>query len=92
MVTDDNHLTLYGFRRFRTAHLLSLRFLENEIHHIDYQLFQAGLRLGSHLRGEDRLGLRHSTFDPYARGPEIINEKLVLKLRQLLRDYGIPHS
>ena len=30
-VTDDNALTLYGFRRFRTTHLLNPRLLETEI-------------------------------------------------------------
>ncbi|KAL8978565.1 MAG: hypothetical protein Q9205_005878 [Flavoplaca limonia] len=36
--TDDNYLTLFGFRRFRTAHLLNLRFLEQDIDKIDHQL------------------------------------------------------
>lgn len=89
IVTDDNYLTLFGFRRFRTAHLLNLRFLEEEIDKIDHQMFQAGLRLDNAPSAIDRLGLEHAKRDLSPRGPEeLINHELVTKLRDLLKQYG----
>ena len=38
-VTSDHHLTLYGFRRYRTTHLLNLRFSEADIDRIDHDLY-----------------------------------------------------
>ena len=38
-VTDDNYFTLFGFRRFRTSHLLNLRLLENEIDGLGHQIY-----------------------------------------------------
>ena len=87
-ITDDNRLTLFGFRRFRTSHLLNLRYLEDEIHHVDREIYQAGLKLGWSLPKEDRLGIRHSKQDIDARTPESIDRDLVLKLRGLLKSYG----
>ena len=90
MTTDDNALTLYGFRRFRTIHLLNLRFLEAEIDNIDHKIYQAGLALGLPSTSADRLGLKHSKRDEHAPSPEeILNPELVLRLRQLLKEYGI---
>ena len=90
IVTDDNYLTLFGFRRFRTAHLLNLRFLEEEIARIDHQIFQAGLKLGNTPSAIDRLGLEHAKRDLDPQGAEeIISQKLVTKLRDLLKQYGI---
>ena len=89
LVTDDNYLTLFGFRRFRTAHLLNLRFLEEEIDKIDHQIFQAGLRHGNTPNTIDRLGLKHAKRDLDPQGAEeIISQKLVTKLRDLLKQYG----
>lgn len=89
-VTDDNYLTLFGFRRFRTAHLLNLRFLEEEIDRIDHQMFQAGLKLDHSPRTIDRLGLEHAKMDMKPQGvDEIISKELVTKLRELLKQYGI---
>ena len=87
--TDDNYFTLYGFRRFRTAHLLNLRFLEDEIDKTDHKIFQAGMKLG-YLPGiKDNLGLRHGKKDLDAQGADdVINQELVLKLRDLLKQYG----
>ena len=90
IVTDDNYLTLFGFRRFRTAHLLNLRFLEEEIDKIDHQIFQAGLKLGNTPSAIDRLGLEHAKRDLNPQGAEdIISQELVTKLRDLLKQYGI---
>lgn len=87
--TDDNYFTLYGFRRFRTAHLLNLRFLEEEIDKLDHQIFQAGMRLGYTPSATDRLGLRHAKRDVNAQGAEeIVNQDLVLKLRDSVKQYG----
>ena len=88
-VTDDNALTLYGFRRFRTTHLLNLRLLETELDKIDHQIYQAGLKLDLPLTSADKLGLKHSKRDDHAPCPEeVLKPELVSKLRQLLREYG----
>ncbi len=88
-VTDDNPLTLYGFRRFRTTHLLNLRLLETEIDEIDHKVFQAGLSLGIPSTSEDKLGLKHSKRDEHAPSPEeVLKPELALRLRQLLKEYG----
>ena len=88
-VTDDNALTLYGFRRFRTTHLFNLRLLETEIDKIDHKVFQAGLNLGLASTSEDKLGLKHSKRDEHAPSPEdVLKPELVLRLRQLLKEYG----
>ena len=89
-VTDDNALTLFGFRRFRTSHLLNLRLLETEIDKIDHEIYQAGLGLGLPSTSADKLGLRDSKRDERAPSPEeILRPELVSKLRRLLREYGM---
>ena len=89
---DDNRLTLFGFRRYRTSHLLNLRFLETEIDHVDRAPFQAGLSLG-HVPGAlDRMGPKDATRDENLMAASV-TEALILKLRKLLKDYGrIPIS
>ena len=88
-VTDDNPLTLFGFRRFRTTHLLNLRLLEEEIDKLDHKIFQAGLNLGIEPTKMDKLGLKDSKRDKSAPSPEeALDPTLVSKLRQLLKDYG----
>ena len=87
--TDDNNLTLYGFRRFRTTHLLNLRYLEEEIDLIDHQIYQAGLKLERTPTSVDRLGLRHGRIDASALGHgEVMTRELVLRMRELVRQYG----
>jgi hypothetical protein len=87
--TEDNNLALYGFRRFKTAHLLNLRLLEEEIDQVDHQIYQAGLKLGIDPAPNDRLGLKHCQKDEHALCPEeVLDEGLILKLRELLRQYG----
>ena len=89
-VTDDNALTLYGFRRFRTTHLLNLRLLEIEIDKIDHQIYQAGLRLGLPTTSEDKLGLKHCKVEGTALRPqEVLEPALVSKLRRLMKEYGV---
>lgn len=83
---DDNYLTLYGFRRYRTIHLLNLRFLEAEIDKIDHAIFKAGLSL-DYLPVLDRLGLRNAKKDATPM-TEIVDKTLVLRLRELLKQYG----
>ena len=90
--TDDNHLTLFGFRRFRTAHLINLRFLEAEIDQLDHQIFQAGLNLGIKPGEADRLGLRQARRDPNLKPGSNLSASLASKLRRLLREYGIQVS
>ena len=89
-ITDDNALTLFGFRRFRTTHLLNLRLLEAEIDEIDHKIYQTGLSLGLPSTSADKLGLKHNKRDKHAPSPEeILKPELVSKLRQLLREYGM---
>ncbi|KAL8891147.1 MAG: hypothetical protein Q9192_005781 [Flavoplaca navasiana] len=88
--TADRNLTLYGFRRFKTTHLVNLRFLEEEISDVDHRIYQAGLSLddGTLDHKTDRLGLQCSHRD--ANVPAIqdsITDSLVLRLRNLLKDY-----
>jgi hypothetical protein len=88
--TADNNLTLHGFRRFKTTHLLNLRFLEAEIAEMDYTVYQAGLSLDLSPSSTDRLGLRHSKrkFQKSA-VDDTITPEFVLKLRGLLQQYGV---
>lgn len=87
--TDDSRLTLFGFRRFRTAHLLNLRFLEDEIHKIDHDIYQAGLQLDVPCTPADRLGLKHGKRDKNALKVEaLIKPELISRLRDLLKQYG----
>jgi hypothetical protein len=48
-VTDDNPLTLFRFRRFKTVHLLNLRLLENEMTKFSRKMFIEGVGLGLRL-------------------------------------------
>lgn len=87
--TMDNNLSLHGFRRFKTSHLLNIRFLEEEIAEIDHEIYQAGLSLELEPTPADRLGLKTSKRD--ANVPKIedtINSSLILRLRSVLKDYG----
>lgn len=87
--TEDNNLSLYAFRRFKTTHLLNLRLLEDEISQIDHQIYQTGLSLDLGPTSADRLGLKHCKRDKNALRPEeLIEENTKLKLRDLLRQYG----
>lgn len=91
-ITSDNHLTLFGFRRYRTTHLLNLRFLEAEIHKIDHALYQAGLQMEQPLGCDhtlDRLGLRKAKIDDeQVKAEQLLNENLIIRLRRLIREYG----
>jgi predicted phage gp36 major capsid-like protein len=89
--TADNNLTLHGFRRFKTTHLVNLRLLEQEIADMDHIVYQAGLSLGLNPSSTDRLGLQHSKRD--SKAPDIndtITQDFVLRLRNLLKQYGAP--
>jgi hypothetical protein len=59
----DDNITLCSFRRFKTSHLLNLRFLESEVAELDHKIFQARLNLGGQPSPADRLGLGHSKPD-----------------------------
>lgn len=86
----DSSITLYGFRRFKTSHLLNLRFLEDEIAELDHMVYQAGLTLGIEHAPANRLGLNYCKRDrriPAIR--ETITHELVLRLRDLLKQYGL---
>jgi hypothetical protein len=89
-VTSPDRLVLYGFRRFRTSHLLNLRVLEQQIMEVDQTIFEAGLQFGDVHAGRDRLAL--SCASPSRRpGPPAANEideQLLRRLRILLKEYG----
>lgn len=88
--TADSNLTLHGFRRFKTTHLLNLRYIEAEIAEIDHLLYQLGLGLGIEPSVEDRLGLKHCKRD--AKVPSVdqaVSKKLLRRLRRLIKDYGV---
>ncbi|KAI0188488.1 hypothetical protein EV127DRAFT_497834 [Xylaria flabelliformis] len=88
IATDDNNLTLHGFRRFKTTHLLNLRYLEDEIAELDHIIYQAGLSLGLNHTPTDRLGLSWSKKDQNVPSVEVtMTRELVLKLRNLLQQY-----
>ena len=92
-VTADSNLTLHGFRRFKTTHLLNLRFLEEEIAQIDHVIYQQGLNLGHELSVTDRLGLKNSKRDSNVPAIEdAITPALILKLRALLQQYGMQYK
>jgi hypothetical protein len=87
--TVDSNVSLHGFRRFKTSHLVNLRFMEEEIAEIDHKIYQAGLNLGFQPTPADRLGLETSKRDANVpKIEEIVNPALVLRLRSLLKDYG----
>lgn len=90
IITSDSSLTLFGFQRFRTAHLLNLRLLESEIRTLNHKLYQAGLNLNEHAIGEERLGVKYEERGVETESPtKVITEDLVLKLRDLLKQYGM---
>ena len=87
--TADNNLTLHGFRRFKTTHLLNLRFLENEIADMDHTIYQAGQSLHLNPSPTDRLGLKHGKRDAGITNiSDVITQEFVLRLRDLMKQYG----
>lgn len=89
VATADSNLTLHGFRRFKTAHLLNLRFLEDEIAQLDHAIYQTALSMEIEPLGSDRLGLQNCRRDSNVPPPEnTINRDIVIKLRDLLQSYG----
>ncbi|KAI0446129.1 hypothetical protein F4803DRAFT_79964 [Xylaria telfairii] len=86
--TDSNNISPHGFRRFKTTHLLNLRFLEDEIAEADHAIYQAGLSLDLESPSSDRLGLRCAKRDENSPAlSEIITHAMVQKLRSLLKEY-----
>ena len=91
-ITSDNYLSLFGFQRYRTAHLLNLRFLEAELGAIDRDIYQSGLQLSQPLdcgHVLDRLGLKHAKKDNDPKKiEEVVNQALIIRLRELIKQYG----
>ncbi|TVY42081.1 hypothetical protein LOCC1_G004289 [Lachnellula occidentalis] len=86
--TDDSELSLFCFRRFRTGHLLNLRFLENEITRVDHEIYQAGLQIEIDPGSKDKVGLRNATRDANVLPiEEIITRTRLQELRALLKEY-----
>jgi hypothetical protein len=90
-VTDPNPLILFGFRRFRTSHLLNLRALEHDIMLLDHDIFQAGLQFGKETRKGERLALSHAGRDVVPEGASlpVVDRKKIEDLRSLLQQYGM---
>lgn len=86
--TAGNTLRLYDFRRLKTSHLVNLHFLEEEISVLDRQVYQVGIRSGSHENngGRDALGLQRDPIVPNEE--EFVTDSMLLKLRRLLKEYG----
>ncbi|TEY29168.1 hypothetical protein BOTCAL_0965g00040 [Botryotinia calthae] len=86
--TDGNNLSLFCFRRYRSIHLVNLRFLEDEIAKLDREIYQAGLQLDIEPGSKDRMKLRSATRDKEVPSIEqTITKPCVLKLRELLKEY-----
>lgn len=83
-------VALYGFRRFKTSHLINLRFLEDEIAELDHVIYQTGLALGLNNCPANRLGLKYCRRDAPVPGKvrDTIPTEAISRLRHLLRDYG----
>lgn len=89
IATADSNVTLHGFQRFKTTHLINLRLLEQEIAEMDRKLYQAGLSLGHDISAADRLGLKTARRDSDATcANETITDEFVEKLRRLISQYG----
>lgn len=86
--TADENVTLYGFSRFRTIHLLNLRFLEGEISELNRLVYQAGQSLCEVPPSRKRRGIDSRWSGVSPEPSKIINQELVTKLRDLLRQYG----
>ncbi|KAL6879901.1 hypothetical protein HDV57DRAFT_498423 [Trichoderma longibrachiatum] len=86
--TADSNLTLHGFRRFKTTHLLNLRYIEAEIAEIDHTIYQLGLSSNVAPSSTDRLGLKHCKRDEIPpSADQTLSKELLQRLRQLLKDY-----
>ncbi|KAH0533250.1 hypothetical protein TsFJ059_001839 [Trichoderma semiorbis] len=86
--TADSNLTLHGFRRFKTTHLLNLRYLEAEVAEIDHLIYQLGLSLNVEPSTTDRLGLKHCKRDEILPSTdEAVSKELIQRLRQSLKQY-----
>ncbi|KAF1953269.1 hypothetical protein CC80DRAFT_494880 [Byssothecium circinans] len=86
--TADSNLTLHGFRRFKTTHLVNLRWLESEIAEMDHAIYQGGISLGVSPSSTDRLGLKHSKKDASVPNVEdTITPEFSAKLRELVKQY-----
>lgn len=90
--TDDNPLTLFGFRRFRTSHLVNLRYLEHELAEVDRQLYEAGERLNVPLPPKNKLGLGYSKSFRSSDTESSLDRELVTKLRRLVKEYGMEQN
>jgi hypothetical protein len=90
-ITDPDPQVLFGFRRFRTSHLLNLRCLEKEILEIDDRIFRAGLKLGDVHDCKDRLALAYAIQRDQTSGNKdaLVNKELIIRLRGLLQQYGM---
>jgi hypothetical protein len=88
--TADNNLTLHGFRRSKTTHLMNLRYFEDEIAAIDHTIYQAGIGLGLDSTSVDQLSLKDCKKDAVTpKVEEAITHDLMKRLCVLLKEYGM---
>lgn len=74
----------HSFRKFRTMHLLNLRFLENEILALEQLFFQAGL----HISKPNEDGNPNAIDPRFSSDQENISATFVETLRRLIEQYG----
>lgn len=80
---------MFCFRRYRTSHLLNLRFLEDEIAKTELELYQAGMSLDVDPECKDDMKSRTATGETDSPQVEdIINQECVFRLRNLIKEYG----
>ncbi|KAI1299003.1 hypothetical protein F5Y03DRAFT_408947 [Xylaria venustula] len=88
VLTADNSLTRHRVRRSKTAHLINLRFLEEDIAALNDVIVQAGINTRLDTSSSDRLGRTHSqsvTENP--RVEKSLREKL-WKRRRLIGEFS----
>lgn len=87
--TADNNLTLHGFRRFKTTHLLNLRYLEHEIAQMDHTIYQLGLSMDVNACSSDRLHLKFAKKAAVAPDLDaVLTDGFIARLRDVLKHYG----
>lgn len=89
IATEDENITMYGFKRFKTSHLLNLRYLEHDLGKLDREIYQAGLSLNTAPSRTGRLWLGHAKKDENIKGiPDVACEENILRFRRLISEYG----
>ncbi|CAN8099915.1 unnamed protein product [Discula destructiva] len=87
IATEDENLTMYAFKRFKTSHLVNLRYLEHELDKLDRDVYQAGLSLGHDVSKTGRLLLGHAQKDKVIKTVQDVAQKEnIIRLRKLISE------